>query len=231
MTGSNMSRQKKSAYHHGNLRAALIDAGFKSIEQGDLESLSLRALAKEIGVTPTAAYNHFADKMALMVEMKTEGFVRFDAFLREALAGKENASPEDKVRILGRAYMRFAIEHSGVFNLIFFWTPGQDYLTPELIKASACSEQLLESVISDMLELQGEQLTDYQRSVASFSAWSMVHGVSLLMKTGIVDAVTYCGEWPEQFASSNLEGQARVLEHLFAIQIQGLKQTLPSVTP
>lgn len=64
-----------------------------------------------------------------------------------------------------------------------------------------------------------------------FSAWSMVHGVSLFLKTSIVDAVTYCGEWPEEFASANIEGQARMLEHLFAIQIQGLKHSLPNVTP
>lgn len=226
-----MSSQKKSAYHHGNLRAALIDAGFQSLEKGNLESLSLRALAKDVGVTPTAAYNHFADKMALMVEMKTEGFERFDAFLRDALIDKEDASPEDKVRLLGRAYMRFAFEHSGIFNLIFFWTPDYEYLTPELIRASACSEQLLEGVISDMLQLNGEELTDYQKAVASFSAWSMVHGVSLLLKTGIVDAVTFCGEWPQEFASSNTEAQTQILEHIFAIQIEGLKRVLPQVKP
>lgn len=114
-----MSRQKKSSYHHGNLRVALMDAGFRSLETGHLEDLSLRALAKEVGVTPTAAYNHFADKMALMVEMKTEGFRRFDASLTEALEPANDASPEDKVRCLGRAYMAFAFKHPGIFNLIF----------------------------------------------------------------------------------------------------------------
>jgi AcrR family transcriptional regulator len=226
-----MSQQKKSGYHHGNLRVALMDAGFRSLETGHLEDLSLRALAKEVGVTPTAAYNHFADKMALMVEMKTEGFRRFDDFLTARLDTAKNACPEDKVRCLGRAYMAFAFEHPGIFNLIFFWTPEQKYLTDALAHAAACGENLLKNIVAEMLQVKGTELTDYQQSVASFSAWSMVHGTTLLLKTGVVDAVTYCGNWPPEFSSQNTEAQSRILEHLFEIQIEGLKQVLPGVQP
>ena len=208
-----------------------MDAGFRSLETGHLEDLSLRALAKEVGVTPTAAYNHFADKMALMVEMKTEGFQRFDAFLNSALVSVRDASPEDKVRTLGRAYMNFAFEHPGIFNLIFFWTPEQKYLTDALAQAAACGESLLKGIVAEMLQVDGIELNDYQRSVASFSAWSMVHGITLLLKTGVVDAVTYCGNWPQEFSSQNRESQAHILEHLLEIQIEGLKRVLPGVKP
>ncbi len=208
-----------------------MDAGFRSLETGHLEDLSLRALAKEVGVTPTAAYNHFADKMALMVEMKTEGFQRFDAFLNSALVSVKDASPEDKVRTLGRAYMNFAFEHPGIFNLIFFWTPEQKYLTDALAQAAACGESLLKGIVAEMLQVDGIELNDYQRSVASFSAWSMVHGITLLLKTGVVDAVTYCGNWPQEFSSQNREAQAHILEHLLEIQIEGLKRVLPGVKP
>lgn len=226
-----MSRQKKTSYHHGNLRVALMDAGFRSLETGHLEDLSLRALAKEVGVTPTAAYNHFADKMALMVEMKTEGFRRFDAFLAEHLEAFKEASAEDKVRCLGRAYMAFAVEHPGIFNLIFFWTPEQKYLTDALAHAAACGERMLQDIVADMLQVDGIKLNDYQKSVACFSAWSMVHGITLLLKTGVVDAVTYCGNWPQEFSSQNPESQAHILEHLLEIQIEGLKRVLPGVRP
>lgn len=208
-----------------------MDAGFRSLETGHLEDLSLRALAKEVGVTPTAAYNHFADKMALMVEMKTEGFRRFDASLTEALEPANDASPEDKVRCLGRAYMAFAFKHPGIFNLIFFWTPEQKYLTDALSHAAACGENKLKGIVAEMLQADGTELNDYQKSVASFSAWSMVHGITLLLKTGVVDAVTYCENWPQEFSSQNPESQAHILEHLLEIQIEGLKRVLPGVKP
>src|SRR5690554_4646812 len=99
-----MSQHKKSAYHHGNLKAALIEAGFQALETGSLDDLSLRSIAKAVGVTPTAAYNHFADKTALMVEMKTEGFKVFDAVLQESLSVVEATTAEGKVRAMARAY-------------------------------------------------------------------------------------------------------------------------------
>ncbi|MFC3853718.1 TetR/AcrR family transcriptional regulator [Salinispirillum marinum] len=226
-----MTQPKKSAYHHGNLKAALIDAGFKALETGSLEELSLRALAKAVGVTPTAAYNHFADKMALMVEMKTEGFQRFDAALHESLSAADPASPEGKVRAMARAYLHFAFTHPGIFNLIFFWTPEPEYFTNDLMQAAGCAERHLQNTMSEMFAQEGFELTEYQQAVASFSAWSLVHGVTLLLRTGVVDAVTHCGNWPTQFSSANREEQARILEHVFTIELEGLKHTLSKFQP
>lgn len=220
---------KKASYHHGNLKLALIEAGFKALEAGSLETLSLRALAKDVGVTPTAAYNHFADKSALMVEMKTEGFRKFDAGLLDSLKHAEVQTPEGKLRAMARAYLQFAFAHPGVFNLIFFWTPEPEYFTNELIEAAGCAEMHLQNVVAELLEEDGCAVTEYQKSVASLSAWSLVHGVTLLLRTGVVDAVTHCSNWPEEFSSANQESQARVLEHLFTIQILGLKNTLADI--
>lgn len=226
-----MSQQKKSAYHHGNLKAALIEAGFKALETGSLEDLSLRALAKAVGVTPTAAYNHFSDKMALMVDMKTEGFQRFDAALHEALMAAEPSTPEGKIRAMARAYLHFAFTQPGIFNLIFFWTPEPEYFTNDLMEAAGCAERHLQNTMTEMFAQEGFELTEYQQAVASFSAWSLVHGVTLLLRTGVVDAVTHCGNWPSHFSSANPEEQTRILEYLFTIELEGLKRTLSQVNP
>ncbi|GGX58524.1 TetR/AcrR family transcriptional regulator [Saccharospirillum salsuginis] len=226
-----MTRQKKSAYHHGNLKAALIEAGFDFLEADSLDNLSLRAIAKQVGVTPTAAYNHFADKMALMVEMKAAAFLKLDAFLRQHVDEAPSNDPDTRMRALARGYINFAFEHPGLFNLLFTWTPDKDRFTEELTQSAACGETLMRETLTDLLRAEGLNPDHYQQSVASFSSWSLVHGVTLLLKAGVVDAVTTCHHWPEEFASENRESLTRILEHLFTIQIEGLKATLAKVHP
>src|SRR3989344_594769 len=72
------------AYHHGDLRNALIDAGLTALEAQDASELSLRALARELGVSANAVYRHFADKEALLSALAAEGFRRFAREQREA---------------------------------------------------------------------------------------------------------------------------------------------------
>lgn len=222
---------KKAPYHHGNLKEAMLEAGFRFLESDGLDKLSLRALAKEVGVSPTAAYNHFADKMALMVEMKTEGFRRFDDYLRHAITQEQPSNPEDKVRCLGRAYTAFAFEHYSIFQLLFSWTPDPGYFTEELTNSAACGENLMRETITELLREEGCELNHYQQSVASLSSWSLVHGLTMLLKAGVIDAVTICGNWPQEFSSQNRESLQRALEHLFTIQLQGLRSTVGRVAP
>lgn len=226
-----MTRQKKSAYHHGNLKAALIEAGFDFLEADSLDNLSLRAIAKQVGVTPTAAYNHFADKMALMVAMKVEAFQRLDSHLRQHVDQADPDNAEGRMRALARGYVAFAFEHPGVFNLLFTWVPDREYFTDELVECSGHSETLLRETLIDLLEAEGLELDQYQEAVAAFSSWSLVHGVTLLLKAGVVDAVTACHHWPAEFASENRESLTRVLEHLFTIQLEGLKATISTAKP
>ena len=66
------------AYHHGDLRSALVAAGLKALEQGDAADLSLRQIAREVGVSATAVYRHFPDKQALLGALAEEGIVSGD---------------------------------------------------------------------------------------------------------------------------------------------------------
>lgn len=70
-----------SNYHHGNVKEALLTAAQNHIENNQCEKISLRALSKEVGITPSAVYNHFADKDALLLAIKIRIFQSLNRFL------------------------------------------------------------------------------------------------------------------------------------------------------
>ncbi|MEX1056272.1 MAG: TetR/AcrR family transcriptional regulator, partial [Natronospirillum sp.] len=221
-----MTEPPRSNYHHGNLKEALLNAAFETLEHTDLGKLSLRGLARQVGVTPTAAYSHFSDKIALLVELKTVAFARFEGYLSQAVHLVPTDDPENRIRALGRAYLTFAREHPSLFNLLFSWTPELNRITPECMEAGARGEELLRHEVSQLLRASGCEMTEYQAAVASFSAWSMVHGVTSLLQAGTVDAATFCHNWPAEFSTDNPEAQAKVLEHVLSIQLAGLKHAM-----
>lgn len=227
-----MSQAKKQRYHHGNLKQDLLDTALHALELESLEKLSLRSLAKALGVTPTAVYGHFSDKIALLIELRTLGFRQLSETMRSALADLPTPSPaEDKVRALGKAYMQFAADKPHLFATLFSWTPDFDRITPECAEEGARSEQILRNALLELLQKQGHDLTEYQAAVASFSAWSLVHGISMLLKTGSVEGAIYCENWPTSFSAQHPQSQAKVLDHLLTIQIEGLKSAAAKCQP
>jgi AcrR family transcriptional regulator len=105
-------------YHHGNLREALLKAAEKALESGGTQSISLRELSRELGVSHTSPRRHFADKQALLDALALRGFERFaDALGR---AGRLGGS-DFKVRLtkLARAYVGFALKYPALLSLMF----------------------------------------------------------------------------------------------------------------
>jgi AcrR family transcriptional regulator len=103
-------------YHHGNLRAALLESAEQTLNEGG--ELSLRELARQVGVSHAAPRRHFAGKQALLDALAEDGFERLGDDLRTALAA---ADPSFEARLLafGRAYVRFATEHAALLELMF----------------------------------------------------------------------------------------------------------------
>lgn len=216
--------EKKAAYHHGNLREALLDTALAALKTDSLESLSLRGLAKSLGVSPTAVYGHFADKTALLVELRTLGFRQLSEHLQRAYNSTEDA--EERVRTLAHAYMHFGQTNPHLFDTLFTWMPDLERITPECIEAGNNSEGVLRRALIEMLVANGSTPTEQQAAVASFSAWSLVHGITLLMKSGAIEGAVYCGKWPDYFSAYHPESQqARIIEHLLTIEIEGIKAT------
>lgn len=151
-----------STYHHGDLRAALLQAAGKALEKQGITGLSLRDAARRAGVSHNAPYRHFADRDALLAALAAEGF----RMLGEALRDKPG-------RARGEAYVRFALEHPQRFRLMFGGLlPITRY--PELRESASGAYQSLVDAWKDMPEPQ----------IAAAAAWSLVHGLAQLLLDG-----------------------------------------------
>ena len=105
-------------YHHGNLREALLKAAERALENGGLQSMSLRELSRELGVTHASPRRHFADKQDLIDALAVRGFERMDAILSRAA---KNNGQVFKTRLtkFARAYVGFALKHPALCGLMF----------------------------------------------------------------------------------------------------------------
>ena len=160
----------ESPYHHGSLRKALIDAGLRALEGSEEHDLSLRELAREIGVSPAAVYRHFPGKDALLAALGHEGLVMLGTAQRaayEAAGGGARGFTET-----GRAYVRFALAHPALFRLVFAHgdpKPGQSD------KSDPASRLLHEATV----ELTGSDGPAAER--LALQAWAIGHGIAMLM--------------------------------------------------
>ena len=154
-----------STYHHGDLRAALLQAAAELLEEQGLADLSLREAARRAGVSHNAPYRHFPDRSALLAALAAEGF----RMLGDALEGKAG-------RDRGEAYVRFALAHPNRFRLMF---GGQIEIGkhPELQKAAT---RTYEGLV-DAFRAQGD-IANPERAAAA--AWALTHGLSHLLLDG-----------------------------------------------
>jgi len=151
-------------YHHGDLRAALIDAAETLLDAGG--DISLREAARMAGVSPTAAYRHFADKDALLAALAVRGFQAFGQALGEAAA----RDPAHEVAARGRAYIRFALARPGRFRLMFGPLLSRSEDHPELRETARRTFAAIESATGDPDE--------------ALRRWGMVHGLAHLLLDG-----------------------------------------------
>lgn len=163
--------------HHGDLRRALVLAGVEAVEEHGVASLTIRGLARRLAVSHAAPAHHFPDKLALLSAVASEGFRRFEAALREEAAG--GAVPRERMRRIGRAYVRFALDHPALFRLMF----GRDLADcsragPELQEASASAYAVLQETAD------ASAGSPEAGRIHAFAGWALVHGAALLYLDG-----------------------------------------------
>jgi AcrR family transcriptional regulator len=166
------------SYHHGNLKASLIEAGVAALAHTEADELSLRQLAKAVGVSANAAYRHFEDKDALLSAMATEGFRRFTAAQRAAVAAVPHA--EDRLKASGRAYVAFAQAHPALYRLMF-QRLSCAATHPDLAMTAIDGMSVLLEATSSLLQAPAH---DERVRVAAAALWSLVHGLSALSQGG-----------------------------------------------
>ncbi|WP_419805356.1 TetR/AcrR family transcriptional regulator [Terriglobus sp.] len=107
--------EKRPTYHHGDLRAALIQAADEIISESGIEEFSLRAAAKRAGVSPAAPAHHFGSARGLLTEVAILAFDRLNEHLEAA--GQADDAAED-MRAVALAFVRFAMEYPGHYRLM-----------------------------------------------------------------------------------------------------------------
>jgi AcrR family transcriptional regulator len=159
------------AYHHGDLCSALVSAGLTALETTDIGEISLRQLAREVGVSPTAVYRHFPDKNALLRALAEAGIDQMADWQRRAAAG---AQESDAFAATGRAYVRWALANPALFRLAF----GQcDSIGPTVFGDNDAAQMLRRFAERHTGSAAGAQRLMVQ-------AWAVVHGLAMLMLDG-----------------------------------------------
>lgn len=116
----------RRGYHHGSLRAALIEAALGLIGERGPDGFTLREAARRAGVSPAAPYRHFPDKTALLAAVATEAIQQVDRVLTDAVE-EAGDDPLEQLRAQGVAFVRFAVEHPAHFRAMY----APDVLDPD----------------------------------------------------------------------------------------------------
>lgn len=110
--------QKKTSYHHGDLRRTLLDSALQVIETQGLAALSMRELAKQAGVSAAAPFRHFESRTALLTALAEEAMDQFVASIDEHLKAAAGDDPLMKFRAVGLGFLRWALAHPTHFQVI-----------------------------------------------------------------------------------------------------------------
>src|SRR3954465_963434 len=157
-----------AGYHHGNLREAILTASAAVVAADGIGTLSLRAIAKDLGVSHTAFRRHFGSREGVLSALAAQG--------SRLLAQELGAAAVDGDLVgVGVAYVRFAVAHPGHFT-VMFRSDLLDNADPELVAARAQAYALLPSGVP------GEGLEDLE--AGQVLGWAVVHGIATLALTG-----------------------------------------------
>ncbi|MFE4208674.1 TetR/AcrR family transcriptional regulator [Streptomyces goshikiensis] len=178
------------SYHHGNLRAALLERAEAVLTASGAEGLSLRGLARDLGVSHAAPSRHFRDRQALLDALAVSGFTTLNARLRSAAAGgidgADGAAGPVGARLagLGRAYVDFAVGHTALLDLMF------------TVKHADDSSAELRELGHESLLIVARLMEEGQRTGAvrpgdpvqlAQVAFSTVHGLATLAVAALLD--------------------------------------------
>ena len=171
-----------TSYHHGALRDALLEAAERVLEHDGLAGLTLRAVAREAGVSHAAPTHHFGDLTGLVSELAAIGFRQFNATMEAARA--TGTLPLEKSMAGAKAYVGYAQAHPGMYGLMFR-TERLDMSRPSLCEAANASfAGLAAAVGASRHEQIFEEALSLEQAAAIARAWSLVHGFTTLLLDG-----------------------------------------------
>lgn len=176
----------KTRYHHGDLTNALTVAATQLARDGGPEAVVLREAARQVGVSATAAYRHFAGHGDLMHAVKLSAQGTLADRMETVLAGTRGRDRGDtalrRVRAIGEAYIGFALAEPGLFRAAFCHIEDLPQADEPFDMTTVRSYQLLAGAL-DELAAAG-LMNAARRPYAEIAAWSAVHGLAVLFLDG-----------------------------------------------
>ena len=172
----------EARYHHHALRETLLVAAERILERDGLAGLTLRATAREAGVSHAAPTHHFGDLTGLVSDLAAIGFTRFNAAMATAAAGA--ATPLEQAAARACAYLAYARAHPAMY-LLMFRTERLDLERPALRDATNAAFAGLTGAIGDLRrEAVDSQAMSLDQAAGIVRAWSLVHGYTTLLLDG-----------------------------------------------
>jgi AcrR family transcriptional regulator len=181
----------RDSYHHGDLANALTAAATDLARAGGPEAVVLREAARKVGVSATAAYRHFAGYGDLIHAVKEAAQADLAASMAAEVAASDPlpdpaADAIRRLRALGRAYVRFALAEPGLFRTAFCRSDRDHEQAAAGMMESAAFRMLGQTL--DDLEVAG-QIGAARRPFGETSAWSIAHGLAMLLLDGPLHGV------------------------------------------
>ncbi len=205
-------KQTKLGYHHGNLREAILKESLLWIRKKGLESLSLREIAKILGVSHSAPNKHFPKKDALIASLIEKGFIEFKESLLRGLSSVPD-DPKEAFMNSGREYLRFALSNPEMYKLMFSDVIANPKDYPEMEEAGNQAFSVLHQAISRLQDLKIIQAWD---SVdMSLMIWSLSHGYSMLCLEGRISRVA-------ESKNPNVVAEEILMERLLSMMGSGI---------
>lgn len=173
----------KRGYHHGDLRTALLSEAIEIILESGTAALSLRWLARRVGVSPAAYAYHFPDKSSLLIAIGSEGFRRLNEAFEPAAAIED---PAARLVALGRRYLDFAVENSAHYRVMFF-----DHPTPKagnrneehFLTVATAAFEALRSTVAELMQQGSDNRNGWERALMM---WAQIHGAVSLWLEGLL---------------------------------------------
>lgn len=170
-----------SSYHHGDLHAKALLLGMEKIEKQDHPDLGLRALARDLGVSATALYRHFPNKDALLDALAIEALNRLG--LHQAKAAMSGGGGRLGFAEVGITYVEWTVANPALFRLIYNRVGKVDLANGDPSEMGEAFRQLKAGIAAMM----PEDMSEEQRTAAALHAWSLVHGLAMLILDGQVE--------------------------------------------
>jgi AcrR family transcriptional regulator len=176
----------RRAYHHGDLRAALLDRIGLIIRERGVGVVSIREVARRARVSHAAPAYHFGSKSGLLTAFAVQGYERLAARIGATIAAAAATTPPDVLAAMGRGYVMFAVENPEHFGVMF---PG--HLVDQHDAAyKAASDRCFGPLVDVIRRAAAEGYVDDDPMLVAASAWAIVHGLASLWMSGRVQART-----------------------------------------